>query len=118
MKCSLTGIAVVGWAITIGLAGSDLPAHAQAATSYTVVELGRLPGMDKSYPNAMIGSSLADIQVIGNSVLSSVKKHGFYWSKATGLRDIGVLGVGTFSVPSCVNGLGKLSGCLLRNDFP
>jgi probable HAF family extracellular repeat protein len=66
--------------------------------------------MDYSYPVAITSDSSNNIRIIGNNVLGGSKKHPFYWSTSTGLRDIGVLGVGSYGIPSAVNNLGEVVG--------
>lgn len=80
--------------------------YAQAQT-YTVVDIGKLPGTDYSYPTAINSKNTANIKVVGNTVVGSYKNHAFYWSTSTGLVRIGTLGTGTYSETLDVNSLGK-----------
>ncbi len=96
--------------VLVAVALAALGQGARAQTSYSVVEIGTLAGTDKSYPIAINDGDAASVKVVGDTALGSSKKRGFYWSSATGIRDVGVIGLGSYSQALSVNRHGEVVG--------
>jgi probable HAF family extracellular repeat protein len=85
------------------------------AQSYTVTDLGVLPGYSASLGNFV--NNLG--QVVGCSDVStpdvwpcggSVASHAFLWSAVSGMQDLGTLPGGTISIAEGINDSGVVSG--------
>lgn len=103
-------VVVMGFAIlSMVLTGS-----LAAAQTYRVTDLGVLPGDTGSLGDVINSSG----QVVGCSdtsidtfpCLGGSPGHAFLWSKATGMRDLGTLPGGTFSVAFGLNDPGQAVG--------
>ena len=76
------------------------------ATSPTIVDLGQLGG---GFSDAFgINNDPNDVQVVGHSTRPDGFAHGFLWTAATGMIDLGSLGRSSFA--SDVNDHGVIAG--------
>jgi probable HAF family extracellular repeat protein len=88
---------------------------AQATTPrYTFTDLGTLGGgvNATSVANAINNAGV----VVGTTTVASGAQHGFRWSAATGMVDLGVLPGGSNSVANAINDAGQVAGTADREN--
>jgi len=85
-----------------------------AAQTYNITDLGIFPGGTVSQ-----GQALSDCgDVVGYARFADYNAHGFFWSKYTGLRDLGAIPPqSNFSVAQAINSSGIVAG-YSTYDYP
>ena len=102
-----TGV-VVGDAAFIAASTADSPIrHAALFNNGSVIDLGTLKKQTFSRANCINGFN----QVVGFSgpALDSPKSRAFFWSKSTGMLDLGTLG-GAYAQAFAINDAGSITG--------
>jgi len=100
--------AVVGDSALIAASTSDSPSwHAALFSNGSVIDLGTLKKQTFSRANSINGFN----QVVGFSgpALDSPKSRAFFWSKSTGMVDLGTLG-GAYAQAFAINDSGFITG--------
>jgi probable HAF family extracellular repeat protein len=106
-----TGLVVGDSAFTAPASSTDSPVgpfrRAALFTNGSVIDLGALKGQTFSRANGINGSN----QVVGFSglELDNPKSRAFFWSKPTGMVDIGTLG-GPYAEAFAINDSGSITG--------
>ncbi len=77
-----------------------------AVLSYTVTDLGTLPGGRRSEAS---GTNQAG-QVVGDAWTANFNTHAFWWTTAGGMQDLGTLPDGTTSYAYALNNVGQIVG--------
>ena len=91
--------------VLVAAVAAALAPTARAQVIYTITDIGTLPGDDTSFAFAVNNSG----QVTGESLVqgTSMQKHAFRWSAATGMADISAgLNSGGFAI----NDSGQVAG--------
>jgi probable HAF family extracellular repeat protein len=99
---------VVGDAAFIATSNADSPIrHAALFSNGSVIDLGTLKKQTFSRANSINGFN----QVVGFSgpALDSPKSRAFFWSKSTGMVDLGTLG-GAYAQAFAINDSGSITG--------
>ena len=99
---------VVGDVAVTGISTTDSEIrHAALFINGSIVDLGALKGQTFSRANGLNGFN----QVVGfsSTQLDSAKSRAFFWSKSTGLIDIGTLG-GAYAQAFAINDAGFITG--------
>jgi probable HAF family extracellular repeat protein len=102
-----TGL-VVGDSASIAASTADSPTrHAALFSNGSVIDLGTLKRQTFSRANSINGFN----QVVGFSgpALDSPKSRAFFWSKSTGMIDLGTLG-GAYAQAFAINDSGSITG--------
>lgn len=102
-----TGV-VIGGSAFIAASTADSPIrHAALFSNGSVIDLGTLKKQTFSRANSINGFN----QVVGFSgpALDSPKSRGFFWSKSTGMVDLGTLG-GAYAQAFAINDSGSITG--------
>ena len=92
--------------LAVGLGGALLAAPA-LATSYSITNLGVLPGYNVSFGTALSANG----QVTGNS--TGTTDHAFRWTSGGGMQDLGTLGGSggqDYSYGNGINSAGQVAG--------
>jgi probable HAF family extracellular repeat protein len=101
-----TGLVVGDSAVTA--ASANFPVrHAALFTNGSIIDLGTLNGQTFSRANGINGFN----QVVGFSgpELDNPKGRAFFWSKSTGMVDVGTLG-GAYAQAFAINDSGSITG--------
>lgn len=83
---------------------------------YEIHDLGTL-GADTGGPILTVPKDINEKgQVVGYSLTSDGRRHGFVWERGDGIRDLGALGYER-SAATCINEDGRIAGYAGDNDF-
>jgi probable HAF family extracellular repeat protein len=106
--------AVLAAALLLPTVALATPAQATATPRYLITDLGTL-GTGTTAQSSAMAINNAGV-VVGTTTIASGAQHGFRWSAANGMTDLGVIPGGANSSANAINDAGQVAGTADRQN--